>query len=218
MLPARSGIVSCKTHYRPVKAKEISMKSIVGTGLAASALLLGAALTLSGQTAPGSQASAAQMASGQMDSMEHHEHKPSAPSTSLLVTAGGKSTTFTLADLQAMPQRTLTVHNGHNKVDEQYTGVGVSDLLAKFGFSVDGDAAKKVYHSYLRAEGTDKYFVLYSASELEPGLRDGDALVALTVDGKPLAEDGKFKMVISGEKKPARWVRNLSSITVVTIQ
>ncbi len=30
--------------------------------------------------------------------------------------------------------------------------------------------------------------------------------------------DGKFKMVISGEKKPARWVRNLSSITVVTIE
>ncbi len=94
-----------------------------------------------------------------------------------------------------MPQRTLAVHNGHSNVDESYTGVGLSDLLTKCGYTLESNGARKVYHSYVRAEGTDKYFVLYSAAELEPGLHTGDAIVALTVNGKPLTEDGQFKFV-----------------------
>ena len=113
---------------------------------------------------------------------------------------------------------TLKVHNGHTDADEVYTGVAVSDLLAKYGVSLEGAGAKRIYHSDLRLTGTDQYFVLYSASEVEPGLRNGDAIIALTVDGKPLGANGAFEMVISGEKKPARWVRNLASIAVVTVE
>ena len=149
---------------------------------------------------------------------EHHEHKVKVPSTSLTVMGGGKTMTFSVADLQAMPQRTLVVHNGHSNVDETYMGVGLSDLLAKFGWTMENGGAKKVYHSYVRAEGTDRYFVLYSASELEPALHTGDAIVALMVDGKPIVEDGKFKFVAEGEKKPARWVTNLSSLSFVTVE
>ena len=148
---------------------------------------------------------------------EHHEHKVKVASTSLLVVAGGKTTTLKLADLQAMPQRQLMVHNAHSNVDETYTGVGLSDLLAKFGLSLEGSGAKGVYHSYVRAEGTDKYYVIYSASELEGALHTGDAIVALMVDGKPLTEDGEFKMVVGGDKKPARWVTNLAKLAVVSV-
>ena len=149
---------------------------------------------------------------------EHHEHKTKVPSNTLAVIAAGKTATLTVADLQAMPQRTLVVHNGHSNVDESYTGVGLSDLLAKYGLTLDNGGAKQVYHSYVRAEGTDHYFVLFSATELEDKVHTGDAIVALTVDGKPLAEDGKFKMVLAGEKRPARWVTNLASLSIVTVQ
>ena len=157
-----------------------------------------------------------QMAGMPMD--EHHEHKAKMASTALLVTAGGQSTTFKLADLQAMPQRSLTVHNAHSNKDETYTGVGLNDLLAKFKVSMDNGGAKQVYHSYVRAEGTDHYYVVYSATELESAAHAGDAMVALTVDGKALTEDGQFKMVVGGDKKPARWVTNLAKLTVVTVE
>ena len=151
--------------------------------------------------------------------MEHHESKPPAPlSKSLEISVMGKSVTLTVADLQAMPQRTVTVHNGHNNMDESYTGVGVDDLLKKYGVTMEGPGAQQVYHSYVKAAGTDKYSVLYSASELQSGLHTGDSIVALSVNGKPLGADGEFKMVVAGEKKPARWVRNLSSLTYVTVQ
>ena len=149
--------------------------------------------------------------------MEQHPAKVKVVSTSLTIKADGKTDVFTLADLQALPQRTLVVHNGHSNVDETYTGVGVSDLLLKYGFNMENGGPKKIYHSYLRAEGTDKYYVIYSVSELEPMLHTGDSIVALTVDGKPLTQDGRFKMVVAGEQRPARWVTNLVSLTVVTV-
>jgi hypothetical protein len=43
---------------------------------------------------------------------------------------------------------------------------------------------------------------------------DGTVIVATSVNGKPLGEDGQLKLVDSGDKKPQRWVRNLASITV----
>jgi hypothetical protein len=154
-------------------------------------------------------------------SMSGHEqmaHAPGKPSTSLTLTIDGKSTTLSLADLKAMPQKTLTAKNGHTSMDETYTGVAVGDLLAKYGFAFDNATAKRVYHSYVRAEGTDGYWVLYSASELEPILRETGSIIALTLDGKPLTEDGEFKIVMAGERRPARWVRNLKSLTVVTVE
>jgi hypothetical protein len=144
--------------------------------------------------------------------------KPGVPSKTLAVTAGGKTVTLTMADLQAMPQRSLRVHNGHNNQDETYTGVGLNDLLAKYGVTLEGKGAQKVYHTYVRAEGTDKYWVLYSATELEPEIATWDSIVAIAMDGKPLAADGDFKIVAGGERRPARWVRNLRSLTVVTLE
>ncbi len=70
----------------------------------------------------------------------------------------------------------------------------------------------------MKAEGTDGSWVLYSASELTPILRETASIVALTVDGKPLGDEGAFKIVIAGEKRPARWVRNLKALTVVTLE
>ena len=157
-------------------------------------------------------------ANGQTAGMaETHAHKPSEVSTSLTVTVSGKSLSFSMADLKGMPQRTVTVRNGHSNTDEQYSGVLLSDLLGKLGVSLLQDGAKKVYHSYVRATGSDGYSVLYSASEVEGGMHAGDVLVATMQDGKALGADGQFKLVSSEDKRPARWVRNLKSIAMVEI-
>ena len=146
--------------------------------------------------------------------MEEHAHAPAPPSTSLTLTIDGKATTLSVAELQAMPQRTVTVHNEHTKADETYTGVLLGDLLAKYGFPVEKTTQKKMLRSYVVAEGTDKYWVLYSMTEIEGSEHNGDVIVATSMGGRPLEADGQFKLVDSGDKKPQRWVRNLSAITV----
>jgi hypothetical protein len=67
------------------------------------------------------------------------------------------------------------------------------------------------------AEGMDSYRVLYSLAEVDPAIHTGDVIVADTIDGQKLGKDGAFKMVSSEEKRPARWVRNLSSISVIQV-
>jgi hypothetical protein len=153
---------------------------------------------------------------GQMGSMEHAH--AIFTSTSLTLTIDGKATTLSVADLQAMPQKTITVHNEHLKVDETYTGVALGDLLAKYGLPVDKTTHQKMLRSYIKAEGTDKYWVLYSLTEIEPSEHNADVIVAITLGGNPLGEDGQLKIVSSADKKPQRWVRNLTAITVKTAE
>jgi len=43
-------------------------------------------------------------------------------------------------------------------------------------------------------------------------------IVADTLDGKSLADSGPFQLVATGEKRPARWVRNLVAIRVMTAE
>jgi hypothetical protein len=161
---------------------------------------------------PRSHAQTAQ--TNQMGSMPEHAHTPSAPSTSLTLTIDGKATSLSVADLHAMPQKTVTVHNEHLKIDETYTGVSLGDLLTKYGFPVDRSTHQKMLRSYIKAEGTDQYWVLYSVTEIEPSEHNADVIVATTLGGKPLGEDGQLKLVSTADKKPQRWVRNLTSITV----
>jgi hypothetical protein len=170
------------------------------------------ALSLLGITAVSSQAQTAPKA--EMGAMAEHDHAPASPSTSLTLTVDGKATTLSVAELQAMPQKTVTVHNEHTKADESYTGVLLGDLLAKYGFPVDKTTQRKMLRSYVVAEGTDKYWVLYSMTEIEGSEHNGEVIVAMSMGGKPLGMDGQFKLVDSGDKKPQRWVRNLSAITV----
>jgi hypothetical protein len=157
-----------------------------------------------------------QAQAGQMGSMEHAH--AIFTSTSLTLTIDGNATTLSVADLQALPQKTVTVHNEHLKVDETYTGVALSDLLTKHGFPVDKTTHQKMLRSYIKAEGTDKYWVLYSVTEIEPSEHNADVIVATTLAGKPLGEDGQLKLVSTADRKPQRWVRNLTAITVKTAE
>jgi hypothetical protein len=149
-----------------------------------------------------------------MAPMTEHVHAPTPPSTSLTLTVDGKATTLSVAELQAMPQKTVTVYNEHMKAEETYAGVPLGELLAKYGFPVDKTTHRKMLRSYLVAEGMDKYWVLYSVTEVEASEHSGDVIVATSMGGKPLGEDGALKLVDSSDKKPERWVRNLSAITV----
>ena len=119
----------------------------------------------------------------EMGAMAEHDHAPAAPSTSLMLTVDGKATTLSVAELQAMPQKTVTVHNEHTKAEESYTGVLLGVLLAKYGFLVDKTTHQKMLRSYVVAEGTDKYWVVFSVTEVEGSEHNGEVMVATSMGG-----------------------------------
>jgi hypothetical protein len=139
---------------------------------------------------------------------------PSAPSGPLKIAYAGKSAEWTPATLADLPHTTISLYNEHAKVTQAYTGVPLAVLLSRLG--VPDKPRGKDFRLYLVAEGADGYGVVYSIGEVTPDVHDGTTLVADAVDGKPLAGNGPFQLVTTGEKRPARWVRNLVSIRVLT--
>jgi hypothetical protein len=132
----------------------------------------------------------------------------------LRISVDGKTTTFKPGYLAALPQVTVKVHNEHTKTDESYTGVALGDLLAKAGFAVGQATHREMLRSYIQAEGTDKYWVLYSLTETLASEHAGHVIVATSMDGHGLGADGQLKLVSTEDAKPQRWVRNLTAITV----
>jgi hypothetical protein len=73
--------------------------------------------------------------------------------------------------------------------------------------------------TYVVAEASDNYRVVFSLAELDSVILENDIIVADTLDGAPLPEkEGPFKIVAPHEKRPARWIRMLKSISVVHTQ
>lgn len=58
--------------------------------------------------------------------------------------------------------------------------------------------------------------MVFSLAELDAGIVESDVIVADTMDGAPLGDKlGPFRLVAPHEKRPARWVRMLKSLTEV---
>jgi len=142
--------------------------------------------------------------------------QPSRPAGPLRITFADKSAEWTPATLASLPHSTLTVHNEHSRQDETYSGVPLIDLLARLG--VPEKPRGKDLRLYVVAEGSDGYQVVYSIGEVTPDVHDGTVVIADAKDGKPIGNDGPLKLVATGEKRPARWVRNLVAIRVMTAQ
>ena len=111
-----------------------------------------------------------------------------------------------------LPHVTVTVHNEHTKADETYSGVPLITLLTSLG--VTDKPRGKDLRLYVVAVGSDGYEVVYSIGEVTPDVHDATVLVADTENGAPINADGPLKLIATGEKRPARWVRNLVSVKV----
>ena len=150
--------------------------------------------------------------------MDHHSAQ-TVPSTQLKITGlDGKSITFSPEEFALLPHKTVSVFNSHSKINEKYSGVALTELLAKVGVPLGEQVKGKVFLTGIVAEGTDGYEVLYALAEVDPSIHAGDVLVADSVDDHKLEKDGAFKMISTEEKRPARWVRNLASIAVVEVK
>ena len=123
---------------------------------------------------------------------------------------------LTVADLRKMPRKTLSVVNPHDKKKETYEGVLLEELLERAGVPQGEQLRGASMATYVIAEATDGYRVVFSLAELDAGIVESEIIVADTMDGAPLsAQQGPFRLVAPHEKRPARWVRMLKSITVV---
>lgn len=138
------------------------------------------------------------------------------PPGAMRVSFGAQTKDWTPATLVGLPHVTVKVHNAHTNADETYSGVPLIALLTPLGVSEKPHG--KDLALYLVTRGSDGYQAVYSIGEVTPDVSSSIVLVADTENGKALAADGPLKLIATGEKRPARWVRNLVAIQVFAAQ
>jgi DMSO/TMAO reductase YedYZ molybdopterin-dependent catalytic subunit len=123
---------------------------------------------------------------------------------------------LSLADLKNMPRTTLTVVNPHSKKTEVYQGVPLQELFRRAGVPQGEKLRGPLMTTYVLAEASDGYRVVFSLAELDSGFLDSDVIVADTLDGAPLGSgEGPLKLVAPHDKRPARWIRMVKSLTLL---
>jgi hypothetical protein len=132
-----------------------------------------------------------------------------------IVGLDGNKLTLSVDQLRQMPQQTVTINNPHTKSTEPYEGVLLRDVLAKVeapaGDKLRGDEMR----DYVEVTGRDRYSAVFALAELDPAFQDNRVLVAISGSGKPLDDkQGPVRVVAPQDKRPARSVRMVETITV----
>jgi hypothetical protein len=121
---------------------------------------------------------------------------------------------ITAATLAGLPHQTISATDEHGRTD-RYSGVALRDVLTQQGVPAGEAVRGKVMTRYVIVEATDGYRVLFSLPELDGSYGDRVVLIADTRDGVALdAHFGPYRLIVPGEKREARWVRNVSAVDV----
>lgn len=138
------------------------------------------------------------------------------PKDSLVLTAESYHAQVVLSptELQSLPHVSVKVHNPHTDKDETYSGVPLATLLSMINAPIGKELHGEALATYLVATGTDGYSAVLSLAEADPSFHDGQIVVADARDGQPLGKSGPFQLIVSDDKRPARWVHNLAAIAL----
>jgi hypothetical protein len=129
--------------------------------------------------------------------------------------AEGHATSLTMAQVSGLPHVTVNVHD-HDK-DAQFEGVALAPLLATAGIQL-GDALRGPRMSeVLMVEAADGYKVVFALAEVDPAFATREIILAFKRNGTPMdAREGPFRIVAPGDKRPARWIRQVTTLKIVT--
>jgi hypothetical protein len=141
---------------------------------------------------------------------------PAGAQSVALTGADGSVRTLEAPAVAALPRVSvaLTIH-GETHVFE---GPLLIDVLKITGVQTGATLRGPALAQAVVVRAADGYAVVFGLAELDPGVRTNRIILADTGDGAPLsAEDGPFRVVAEGDVRPARSVRQVTSVEVVRV-
>ena len=121
---------------------------------------------------------------------------------------------LTAADLAKLPRRTVRAKE-HDSKEATFEGVELGEVLKLAGVKFGEHMRGKSLALFLVADAADNYRAVFALPELDHAFTDRVILLADRRDGKPLAtSEGPLRIVVPDEKRQARWVRQVSSLTI----
>ena len=145
------------------------------------------------------------------------ERTPTAGPSSVRVTGEVlQPLTLTAADIAAMPRTTVSAKDKQG-ASHTYTGVALSDIFNKAGVTTGAQLRGKNMTKYVLVSCADGYKVVFSLAELDSAFTDRVVILADQMEGKPLPpNNGPFRIIVPGDKKPARDCFQVASIAILS--
>ncbi len=123
---------------------------------------------------------------------------------------------LTAKELADMPR--LSVEAEDHGVHARFEGVALSTMLARAGAPQGEKLRGDKLALALVVDATDGYRALFALPELDPAFTERVVFLADRRDGRPLSDtEGPFRVVVVGEKRQARWVRQVTSLRLVRV-
>jgi hypothetical protein len=129
----------------------------------------------------------------------------------------GATIKLTLAEIAALPHEAVTVEDHGKSV--RFEGVPLRLVLEKADVTFGDSLRGKRLAECLLVEAADGYRVVFALPELDPGFTDRVILLADKADDRPLDnKEGPFRIIVPGEKRMARWARQVMTLKVVQVR
>jgi hypothetical protein len=130
----------------------------------------------------------------------------------------GKTTVYSRAELAMLPHQEVTTFDFHDKKNHTYSGVPVQGLLAKAGVQFGEKLRGKFLRLVVIAHTRDNYDSVYALAEFDDAFNSRTILLVDRQDGEPLGDAlAPARLVIPGDKRPARWAHMVTSLEVVSV-
>jgi DMSO/TMAO reductase YedYZ molybdopterin-dependent catalytic subunit len=135
----------------------------------------------------------------------------------VLLTVSGEvehSLKLAASDIAGMPHVTVKARE-HSGEEVTFKGVALIEVLKMAGMKFGESMRGKALSIFFVVKGSDGYQVIFTPPELDPAFTDRAVLLADEKNGTPLSSaEGPLRIVVPDEKRQARWVRNVLSISV----
>jgi DMSO/TMAO reductase YedYZ molybdopterin-dependent catalytic subunit len=152
-----------------------------------------------------------------VSSGSHGQTKPAEPAGVVLLRVEGEvpqPQKLTAADLAKLPRRSLKARD-HAGKESEFEGVVLVEFLKLAGVKLGTDLKGPALAQYMVVEASDGYRAVFALPELDPAFTEAVILLADRRDGQPLsAAEGPLRIVVPGEKRHARWVRQVIVLRV----
>ena len=118
------------------------------------------------------------------------------------------------ADLQTFPRKQLTVTD-EKGAQATYDGVPVVELLQRAGAPLGKRLKGLSMRLFVIVEASDGYQAVFALPEFDPAFTDRVIILADRKNGKAMqSPEGPFRLIVEGEKRHARWVREVTALDV----
>jgi hypothetical protein len=142
---------------------------------------------------------------------------PAAAQTLTITAADGHATTLSAAQIAAAPHVNVTADD--HGTPAKFEGVPLAAILTTAGIQLGDSLRGPRLAEVVFVTAADGYKVAFALAEADPAFAAREIILADKRDGKLLGpKEGPFRIVAPGDKRPARWIRQVTELKIVVVK